>query len=143
MLLLMLPTLFSLIDKYFMLNVGRIRYLRLQSWNCGSVIYTLLLMIPTPFYLLDKDFMPNFCKHKIFTIPQLKLLKRNVYASSYDSNTLLTTKWGFIVPIYSYVINSGSVTIVCIIFLQSVFSIVPWKYISHDFSAHSYIYLVT
>ena len=39
-------------------------------------------------------------------------------------------------PIFSYVINSGSVTIISIIVIRIFFSLVPWKYNSYHFSRH-------
>ena len=58
--LLILPTLISLLDKYFMLTLGSIRSLRFHTWNYGIVIFMLIIMLPKMFSLLDKYFMLLF-----------------------------------------------------------------------------------
>ena len=60
MILLILPTRFSLIGNNFMLPFDRRRPLQFHSWNCGIVIVILFLILPTVLSLLDKYFMPPF-----------------------------------------------------------------------------------
>ena len=59
MLPLMLPNVFSLLDKDFMLPFGSIRLLRLHTWNWVSIILCFLLYCQF-FSLLDKEFMLPF-----------------------------------------------------------------------------------
>ena len=57
MLLLMLPKLFSLLDKDFILPNGSIRLLQFHIWNCVSVLFMLLLMLTrtyTPLYIKEQ-----------------------------------------------------------------------------------------
>ena len=67
-LLLILPLLFSLIDKYFMIPFGIITFLWFHSWDCEIVIYMIILMLTSIFCLPDKDFNASFWNNKIFTI---------------------------------------------------------------------------
>ena len=60
MLLLMLPKVFSLLYKDFMLPFEIIRCLKFHTCTCVSVFFMLLLMLPKLFSLLDKGFMLLF-----------------------------------------------------------------------------------
>ena len=65
MILLMFPTIFSLLDKDLILPFGWIIYLLLHSWNCGGVVYMLLLIIPYHFSLLHVGFILPIWIHVI------------------------------------------------------------------------------
>ena len=68
MLLLMLPTLSSLLDNDFMLTFGNIRSLRSHSRKCGSEIYILFLVLPSLCYLLNNGLMLPICSHVINSV---------------------------------------------------------------------------
>ena len=117
MLLLMLPTLLSLLDKDFMLLYGSIWSLQFHSWNCGNLIYMLLHMIPKHFSPLDKYFMIPFR-----IIISLQFHSWNCGSVICMLLLMLPTLFSllhkeFMYYVCSHVINNGTVTIFCLLVL--------------------------
>ena len=98
-------------------------------------------MLRTLFSLLDEYFMLPFG-----SIRSLQFHSYNCGSAVYMLLLMLTKLLslidkGFILLIYSHIINSGSVTIVNILFILTVFSTVPQIYISSDLSTHTHLYI--
>ena len=140
MLLLILPTLFNLLDNYFVLPLGSIRYLKFHSWNFGSVIYMLLLMLPTLFSMLNKDFMLPF-----WSIRSLLFHSWNCGSVIYMLLLMLPTLFSllhkeFMHSICSHVINSGTVTIFRLLVILTV-SLWYHENISSMLFPHTLLYI--
>ena len=141
MLLLVLTTLFYLLYKAFMLPFRSIRSSQFLSWTFGSVIYMLLIILPTFFSLLYKDFLPPFG-----SIRSLRFQSWNCGSLMFILLFMLLSllyllNKGFMLPVFIQVVNSGSVTIFRLLFLLTVFSMVPWKYISCALSTQTPLYI--
>ena len=98
-------------------------------------------MLRTLFSLMDEYFMLPFG-----SIRSLQFQSYNCGSAVYMLLLMLTKLFslidkGFMLPICSHIINSGSVTIVNILFILTVFSTVPQIYISSDLSTHTHLYI--